>query len=44
MKTHNNSLDNHCDVDILMDLMLDTTNYLLVIIMYCAMSVMICFT
>ncbi|CAD8139736.1 unnamed protein product [Paramecium octaurelia] len=44
MQTHNNSLDTHCDVDILMDLMLDTTNYLLVIIMYCAMSVMICFT
>ncbi|CAD8044391.1 unnamed protein product [Paramecium primaurelia] len=42
--THNNSLDLSCDVDIEMDLTLDTTNYLLRIIMYCTMSVMICFT
>jgi len=42
--TTNKSLDSSCDVDIEMDLTLDTTNYLLRIIMYCTMSVMICFT
>ncbi|CAD8047632.1 unnamed protein product [Paramecium sonneborni] len=44
LKTQNNTLDPHCDVDIKMNFTLDTTNYLLGIIMYCAMSVMICFT
>ncbi|CAD8134818.1 unnamed protein product [Paramecium octaurelia] len=44
LQTYNKSLDSSCDVDIELDLTLDTTNYLLRIIMYCAMSVMICFT
>ncbi|CAD8045581.1 unnamed protein product [Paramecium sonneborni] len=42
--TQNKANDSHCDVNIKMDLTYDNTNYLLEIIMYCTMSVLICFT